>query len=71
MMLASPALAQKRHHVTGTNQSEVYGVIPGYDVDGRTARMPNAVYDVIPGYDVDGRTIGIPNPDRFGIQSQR
>lgn len=71
MMLASPALAQQRHHVKGANQSAVYDVMPGYDVAGGTVGMPNAAYNVIPGYDVNGRTVGIPNPDQFGIQSQR
>ena len=52
-MLASPAFAQKRQHVTHANQSNVSGVVPGYDVS-----------RVVPGYNRDGATVAIPNPDQ-------
>ena len=31
-VLASPAFAQKRQHITHVNQSDASGVVPGYDV---------------------------------------
>lgn len=40
-MLASPAFAQKRQHVTHANQSEVSRVIPGYDQNGATVAIPD------------------------------
>jgi hypothetical protein len=52
-MLASPALAQKRQHVTHADQSDVSNVVPGYDVS-----------RVVPGYNKDGATVAIPNPDQ-------
>jgi hypothetical protein len=52
-LLASPAFAQKRQHVTHANQSNVSGVVPGYDVS-----------RVVPGYNRDGATVAIPNPDQ-------
>ena len=51
-LLASPAFAQKRQHVTHY-QSDVSGAIPDYDA----AR-------VVPGYSKDGATVAIPNPDQ-------
>jgi hypothetical protein len=51
-MLASPAFAQKRHHVTGADQSAVYGA------------NQSARYNEIPGYDRDGGVVGVPNPDQ-------
>jgi hypothetical protein len=50
-VLASPALAQKRQHVTHVNQSDVSRAIPGSD--GSRA---------IPGYNKDGATVAIPDP---------
>ena len=52
-VLASPAFAQKRQHVTHVNQSDVSSVVPGYDVS-----------RVVPGYSKDGATVAIPNPDQ-------
>ena len=52
-MLASPALAQKRQHVTHANQSDVPSVVPGFDAS-----------RVVPGYSKDGATVAIPNPDQ-------
>ncbi len=52
-LLASPAFAQKRQHITHANQSDVSSVVPSYD----TSR-------VAPGYDKDGATVAIPNPDQ-------
>jgi hypothetical protein len=52
-LLAGPAFAQKRQHVTHANQSDVSGVVPGYDASG-----------VVPGYSKDGATVAIPNPDQ-------
>jgi hypothetical protein len=40
-MLAGPAFAQKRQHVTHANQSEVSRVIPGYDQNGATVAIPD------------------------------
>jgi len=40
-ILASPAFAQKRQHVTHVNQSEVSKVIPGYDQNGATVAIPD------------------------------
>ena len=51
-LLASPAFAQKRQHVTHY-QSDVSSAMPGYDA----AR-------VVPGYNKDGATVAIPNPDQ-------
>ena len=51
-MLASPAFAQKQHHVTGANLSAVYGA------------SQSAGYSEIPGYDRDGGVVGVPNPDQ-------
>ena len=53
VVLASPALAQKRQHITHIHQSDASGVVPGYDVS-----------RVVPGYSKDGATIAIPNPDQ-------
>jgi hypothetical protein len=50
-MLASPAFAQKRQHVTHANQSDVPSVVHGYDAPG------------VPGYNKNGDTVAIPNPD--------
>ena len=52
-VLASPAFAQKRQHVTHANQSALSSVVPGYDVS-----------RVVPGYSKDGATVAIPNPDQ-------
>ena len=52
-MLASPAFAQKRQHLTHVYQSDVTSVAPGYDVS-----------RVVPGYSKDGATVAIPNPDQ-------
>ena len=52
-LLASPAFAQKRQHITHANQSDVSSVVPSYD----TSR-------VVPGYDKDSATVAIPNPDQ-------
>jgi hypothetical protein len=52
-LLASPAFAQKRQHLTHANQSGVSGAVPGYDVS-----------RVVPGYNRDGATVAIPNPDQ-------
>ena len=51
-LLASPAFAQKRQHVTHY-QSDVSSAIPGYDA----AR-------VVPGYIKDGAIVAIPNPNQ-------
>ena len=40
-VLASPAFAQKRQHVTHLNQSELSKVIPGYDRNGTTVAIPD------------------------------
>ena len=40
-VLASPAAAQKRQHVTHLNQSESSQVIPGYDRNGTTVVIPD------------------------------
>ena len=52
-VLAGPAFAQKRQHVTHANQSDVSSVVPDYDVS-----------RVVPGYSKDGATVAIPNPDQ-------
>jgi len=54
-MLASPALAQKRQHVThaSQSQSDISSVVPSYDAS-----------RVVPGYSRDGATVAIPNPDQ-------
>jgi hypothetical protein len=52
-VLASPAFAQKRQHVTHSNQSDVSNMVPSYDVS-----------RVAPGYNKDGATVAIPNPDQ-------
>jgi hypothetical protein len=52
-VLASPAFAQKRQHVTHANQSDVPSVVPNYDAS-----------RVAPGYNKDGATVAIPNPDQ-------
>ena len=52
-LIASPAFAQKRQHVTHVNRSDVSSVVPGYDAS-----------RVIPGYNKDGATVAIPNPDQ-------
>jgi len=52
-LLASPAFAQKRQHVTHANQSDVSSVVPSYDTSG-----------VVPGYNRDGAIVAIPNPDQ-------
>ena len=52
-LLASPAFAQKRQHITHANQSDVSSVVPSYD----TSR-------VAPGYNKDGAIVAIPNPDQ-------
>lgn len=52
-VLASPAFAQKRQHVTHVKQSDQSSVIPGYDTSG-----------AVPGYNKDGATVAIPNPDQ-------
>ena len=46
-VLASPAFAQKRQHVTHVNQTDESNVVPGYDVS-----------RVVPGYSKDGATVG-------------
>ena len=51
-LLASPAFAQKRQHVTHY-QSDVSSAIPGYDA----AR-------VVPGYSKDGAIVAIRNPNQ-------
>ena len=51
-LLASPAFAQKRQHVTHY-QSDVSSAMPGYD----------AAW-VVPGYNKDGAIVAIPNPDQ-------
>ncbi|MGB8631770.1 MAG: hypothetical protein WCD69_20725 [Xanthobacteraceae bacterium] len=51
-MLTGPAFAQKRHHVTGANQSAVY------------RDNQSGVYNEIPGYDSNGGVVGIPNRDQ-------
>ena len=51
-LLASPAFAQKRPHVTHY-QSDVSSAIPGYDA----AR-------VVPGYSKDGAIVAIRNPNQ-------
>ena len=53
VVLASPALAQKRQHVTHIHQSDASGVVSGYNLS-----------TVVPGYSKDGATIAIPNPDQ-------
>ncbi len=53
VVLASPAFAQKRHHVTHVNQSDQSSAVPGYDTS-----------SVVPGYNKDGATVAIPNPDQ-------
>ena len=40
-VLASPAFAQKRQHVTHLNQSESSQAIPGYDRNGTTVAIPD------------------------------
>lgn len=50
-MVAGPAFAQKRQHVTHANQSDTSSVVHGYDAPG------------VPGYNRDGETVAIPNPD--------
>jgi hypothetical protein len=40
-VLASPAFAQKRQHVTHLNQSESSNGIPGYDRNGNTVTIPD------------------------------
>ena len=40
-VLASPAFAQKRQHVTHLNQSESSKVIPGYDRNGTPVAIPD------------------------------
>jgi len=53
-VLASPAFAQKRQHVTHAYQSDVSSsVVPGDDGS-----------RVVPGYNKDGATVAIPNPDQ-------
>ena len=52
-LLASPAFAQKRQHVTHANQSGLSSVVPSYDTSG-----------VVPGYNRDGAIVAIPNPDQ-------
>jgi hypothetical protein len=52
-LLASPASAQKRQHVTHANQSDVSTAVPGYDAS-----------SVVPGYNKDGAIVAIPNPDQ-------
>ena len=52
-MLASPALAQKRQHVTHASQSDTSSAVLGYDAS-----------RVVPGYSKDGATVAIPNPDQ-------
>jgi hypothetical protein len=52
-VLASPAVAQKRQHVTHVNQSDQSSVVHGYDAS-----------SVVPGYNKDGATVAIPNPDQ-------
>ena len=52
-LLANPAFAQKRQHITHANQSDVSSVVLSYDKS-----------RVAPGYDKDGATVAIPNPDQ-------
>ena len=52
-VLASPAFAQKRQHVTHVNQSDISRVVPANDVS-----RP------VPGYNKDGATVAIPDPDQ-------
>jgi len=52
-VLAGPAFAQKRQHVTHANQSDVSSVVPDYDVS-----------RVVPGYSKDDATVAIPDPDQ-------
>ena len=52
-LLANPAFAQKRQHVTHANQSDVSSMVPGYDAS-----------RVVPGYNKDGATVAIPDPDQ-------
>ncbi len=52
-VLATPAFAQKRQHVTHVNQSDQSSSVPGYDAS-----------SVVPGYNRDGATVAIPNPDQ-------
>jgi hypothetical protein len=40
-VLASPAFAQKRQHITHLNQPELSKVIPGYDRNGTTVAIPD------------------------------
>jgi len=54
-VLASPAFAQKRQHVTHVNQSDQSSVVPGSGYDASS---------VVPGYNKDGATVAIPNPDQ-------
>ena len=51
-LIASPAFAQKRQHVTHY-QSDVSGAVTGYDGS-----------RVVPGYNKDGAIVAIPNPDQ-------
>jgi len=51
-LLASPAFAQKRPHVTHY-QSDVSTAVPSYDGS-----------RVVPVYNKDGATVAIPNPDQ-------
>jgi hypothetical protein len=52
-VLAGPAFAQKRQHVTRANQSDASSMVTGYDAS-----------RVVPGYNADGATVSIPNPDQ-------
>ena len=52
-VLASPAFAQKRQHVTHVNQSDQSSGVHGYDAA-----------SVVPGYNRDGATVAIPNQDQ-------
>jgi hypothetical protein len=52
-LLASPAFAQKRQHITHANQSDVSSVVPAYDAS-----------RAVPGYNKDGATVAIPHPDQ-------
>ena len=40
-VLASPAFAQKRQHITHLNQSESSKVIPGYNRNGTPVAIPD------------------------------
>ena len=51
-LLASPAFAQKRQHVTHY-QPDVSSAVTGYDRS-----------RVVPGYNKDGAIVAIPNPDQ-------